>query len=229
MPVRNQPTTPQDQQNVLNLITKNTPAGLMTVDFENLTKNARKIVDEVAEANRKRFDPDGERSWRSELEELNRRLIGSMDVSDAKTYSDNQEQIHKDAVKVIEGELKYANDLLATPGLSRCTNRRENREPLPGDSCDLCKFSRLLEVVGLKLAHVKRKQQLSIRVCGGIIAAAKELDPLRPRWEELKKRDKSIAQARRSIRDHTQLQPERNQSVTRRGFTPDPGGFETYK
>jgi hypothetical protein len=226
MPERNPASTPQALRNALNVITRNAPADILTVDFDSITQNARKTVDAVDEANRKRFDPDGEAGWREELSELERRLAGQMTTDDAKLYSDSQEHLHTEAVKVIEGELIYTKDLLQTPGLSRCLNRREGREPLPGDSCDLCKFSRLLEVVTLKLAHVKAKQVASIRACGSLVSDAKVLDAYRPRWEELKKREKAIAQARRSIREHTVLQTPRNQ---RSGNWIAPGGMELDK
>jgi len=218
--------TPQGLRNALNLIVNNTPKGLMEVDFENHTKNARKIIDAVDEANRKRFDPDGEAGWKQELEELERRLAGQMTIDEAKVWSDNQESLHKEPVKVVEAELKYLKDLLATPGLSKCPNRREGREPITGDMCDVCCFSRKLEVVGLKLAQIKAKQVASIKACGTLISDAKVLDAYRPRWEELKKREKTIAQARRSIRDRTVLQTPRNQ---RSGNWIAPGAMELDK
>jgi hypothetical protein len=190
----------QNRINAFNLITKNAPADLMTVDLAELSRlNAeRRAAADKAEAAK---NPP-EYNFRQELDELDRRLANQMTVEEAKIYSDNQASLHKDAVKAVENEIKQLTELLKTPGLSRCVPLREGRPPVNGDSCDVCLFNRKLEAVQFKLQRTKENQQKSIRICGGSIAAAKELEAYRPRWEELKKRARTIDNARQHIRNH---------------------------
>jgi hypothetical protein len=190
----------QNRINAHNLITNNAPADLMTVNIDDVTKSARKIVDAVDAANAAKNPPED--NFRQELDELDRRLANQMTVEEAKIYSDNQASLHKDAVKAVENEIKQLTELLKTPGLSRCVPLREGRPPVSGDSCDVCLFNRKLEAVQFKLQRTKENQQKSIRICGGIIASAKELEAYRPRWEELKKRARTIDNARQHIRNH---------------------------
>jgi hypothetical protein len=89
---------------------------------------------------------------------------------------------------------------LLTPGLRQCVPLREGRNPVSGDTCDVCLFNRKLEAMGIALQRATENKQKSIRICGGIIAAAKELEPMRPRWIELQKRAKEIDAARQNIR-----------------------------
>jgi DNA repair exonuclease SbcCD ATPase subunit len=188
----------QGQLNIHNLITKNTPADLMTVNIDEVTKAARKIVDAVDAENAKRNPPED--NWRQELDELDRRLANQMTVEEAKLYSDGQADNHDKVVRQLENEIKHLKDLLLTPGLRQCVPLREGRNPVSGDTCDVCLFNRKLEAVTLKLQRANSEQQKSIRVCGGIIADAKTLEPLRPRWIELQKRARKIVGARQNIR-----------------------------
>jgi hypothetical protein len=176
------------------------------------TPNAERRKDADAAAAKLNPPEDG---WRSELAELERRLAGSMTHEEAKLHADNQASVHKEAVKVVQDELKFAEALLITPGLSRCKARRENTTPLEGDSCETCVFSRKVQAVILKLKQAKAKQEQSIKICGNIIVAAKELEQYRPRWVELKKREQTLATARRNIREKKSLrQPQRNSGST---------------
>jgi hypothetical protein len=211
---RNTASTPQAIQNGMNIILRNTPAGLMTFDedeFNRKNKERRAAVD-AAEA--KLHPPELQENWRQELSELDRRLTGQMDVSEAKTYADAQEQLHKDAVAVVGKELTYIHELLKTPGLSQCKALREGREavgrltgqPIECRGCEVHAFRRKVEVLQIKLQQAKAKQQQSIKSCGNIVLAAKELEPFRKRWSELKKREKTITTALRNIREKTVLQ-----------------------
>jgi len=221
---RNTPITKQALQNGLNVILRNIPANILTVDFENHTKNVRKFVDAVDAANKAKQAPEQE--WRQELDELTRRLQNQLTTAEAKAYSDNQEQLHRDAVKVVEDEIKYLKKLMETPGLSQCLPLREGKTPVNGDKCDVCLFTRKIEAVQMKLVEVKRKQQSSIRQCGEIVRCAKELDEYRPRYAELLKREKQITEARRNIREHkTVQQPQRSQGSS----WLSPGGMEIEK
>jgi hypothetical protein len=218
------PATPQQRQNALNVITRNTPAELLTVDFENITKNARKMVDAVDAENRAKSG-SSEDGWRNELSELQRCLEGQFTVNDAKAYVAKQEQFHNEAVKVVQDELKFAEALLVTPGLSRCKARREGTTPIEGDTCETCVFARRVQAVVYKLAQTKAKAEQAIRTCGGLVRDAKILDELRPRYAELKKREALIANARRGIREKKSMrqQPSRGPSWIQ------PGGMELEK
>ncbi len=190
----------QEQLNVHNLITKNAPAELMTVDLAELDRlNAERRAKQDAAEKAKQQPED---TWRDELDDLNRRLANQLEVSEAKTYADNQASLHVDAVKAVENDLKYTQELLQTPGLKKCIAVREGRPPNAGDTCDVCLFNRKIEFVTVKLQRTKAAQQRSIIECGNIIRCAKELEPMRQRWEELKKRDRKIANARQHIRGH---------------------------
>ena len=185
MPLRNPPSTPQALQNGMNIIIRNTPTDIITVDFDSITKNARKMVDAVDAANAAKNPP--EEGWRQELEELDRRLLNQMTVDEAELYANNEANKYKAAVREVEGQIATLQDVLKTPGLSQCQQLREGREVTnAGCRCDVCLFTRKIERVTLRLAPLKAKQQQSIRSCSGIILAAKELKPLRKRWEELK-------------------------------------------
>jgi hypothetical protein len=219
----NKPATPQARQTMQNVILNNTPADIMTVDFSKITQNARKSVDACDAANAAKNPPED--NWRQELEELDRRLTNQLTVDEAKTYADAQESLHKSAVKAVETEIATLNDLLKTPGLSQCQPLREGREAvnrktgqiMAGCSCDVHVFRLKLEVVTIKLQQAKIKQQQSIRVCGNIVTAAKELEAYRPRWGELRKRAKKIDDARRHIRNLKDT-PLRQEHTTRGGF-----------
>jgi hypothetical protein len=215
------PSTPQAIRNGLNVITKNAAADILTVDFDSITKNARVMVDRVDAENRAKAGSSDD-GWRNELDELNRRLTGQLTVEEAKQWVGQQEQLHRDAVKAVQDELTFAEALLVTPGLSRCRNRRDGKTPLEGDTCDTCVFSRRVQAVVYKLTQAKAAQQQSIRRCGTVIAASKDLEQYRPRWAELKKREVTIANARRNIREHKstrQQQPKGSSWIS-------PGGME---
>jgi hypothetical protein len=211
----NAPATSEALQNARNIITNNAPANLLTYNPDEVTKKARKTVDAVDAANAAKNPPED--NWRQELEELDRRLVNQMTVDEAELYANNKANECKIAFKAVEGEIATLQDLLKTPGLSRCLNLREGRPPINGDRCDVCAFQRKLEAVTLKLQQVKAAKEKSIRVCGDIVRSAKELQPLRKRWMELKARDKKISDARRHIRNMKDV-PLRQEHTTRGGF-----------
>jgi hypothetical protein len=153
-------------------------------------------------------------------------LAGQFTVDEAKAYVDAQAQLHKDAVKVVQDELKFAETLLVTPGLSRCKARREGTTPIEGDTCETCVFSRRVQAVVYKLAQTKAKQEQSIRTCGGLVRDAKLLDEYRPRYAELKKREALITNARRNIREHRST---RQPQQSRGSSWIQPGGMELEK
>lgn len=213
----NKPSTPQSLHNAHNLFMSQTPDEVRTFDqaeFDRLQKERRAAVD-AAEA--KLSPPELQENWKSELEELDRRLVNQMTVDEADQYANSEANKYKLAIKAVETEIATLKDLLATPGLDRCVPRKEGREPRGGCRCSVCLFNLKIEGVTLRLASLKAKQQQSIRICGNQIVAAKELSKLRPRWEELKARDKKITNARRHIRNFKD-QPLRQEHTSRGGF-----------
>jgi hypothetical protein len=236
----NKPSTPQALQNGMNIVLRNTPTEIITVDFDSITKNARKIVDAVDAANAAKNPPED--GWRLELEELDRRLTGQLTPDEAELYANNEANKYKDAINAVDAEIKNLQGILKTPGLSRCPPLRDGREATnAGCRCDVCLFTRKVTALTLSLAPIKAKQQQSIRSCSEIILAAKELKPLRKRWEELKARDKKIAVARRAVQGKQNQTPLQQESFTnsdgfraqhhstRGGFRIAPGGMELDK
>src|ERR1700733_9972352 len=92
----NKPSTPQALQNGMNIVLRNTPTEIITVDFDSITKNTRKIVDAVDAANAAKNPPED--GWRLELEELDRRLTGQLTPDEAELYANNEANKYKDAI-----------------------------------------------------------------------------------------------------------------------------------
>lgn len=172
-------------------------AALITIDIDEVTKNARKQVDAVDAANKAKNPPEAD--WRGELEELDRRLRIVMTTTQAKAHADGEAYKHTEAVQKIMDEIKYVKSLLDEPGLRRCTPLRMGRPPVTGDTCDVCLFNRKIASLEILLGRAKNDQAKSIRLCGGLVQQARELDPLRPRWKELRKRAAKIDTARKAI------------------------------
>lgn len=173
---------------------------LLVVDMAELSRRTAEHRAAQDAAEKKATPPDESQQWREELSELTRRLQNAPTEAEAKTYSDQQSAKHNGLVRAVERELAYYKSLLDTPGISLCPPRRAGRPPVVGDSCDACVFTRKISRIEDELTGAKDKQQKSIRICGGMVRTAKELDPLRPRWMELRKRMAKIESARLQAR-----------------------------
>jgi G3E family GTPase len=123
-----------------------------------------------------------ESSWKQELEQLDRLLTGRLTESEAKEYAGAQLAKHDGVVHIIEAQIAQAREVLtsATSFLPRSERKRiENR----------------IESLESDLATVRKQREQSILKCGSGIRAAKDADNLRPRWQELRKRQQAIETA----------------------------------
>jgi len=187
-------------RNGLNLLIKATPPGLMVLDEAELAlRNAeRRAAQDAASA--KDHPVDASQEWRGELEELTRRLRGAMTETEAKAFADSEAAKHTGFVTKISDEIAYVKSLRAEPFIRLCTPLRMGRPPVSGDTCDACLFDRKIAALEIQLSRAKSDQQKSIRICGGFVAQARELDALRPRWKELSARAAKVDNARKTIR-----------------------------
>jgi hypothetical protein len=235
----NKPSTPQALHNAHSLILGQTPLDVRTFDEAEFNRLGKERREALAAAEAAQHPPED--SWRLELDELDRRLTGQLTPDEAELYANNEANKYKDAINAVDAEIKNLQGILKTPGLSRCQPLRDGREVAGNCRCDVCLFTRKVTALTLSLAPIKAKQQQSIRSCSGIILAAKELQPLRKRWQELKKREQKIAVARRAVQGKQNQTPLQQESFTnsdgfraqhhstRGGFRIAPGGMELDK
>jgi hypothetical protein len=216
------------QQNAMNVILKDTPPGLMTVDMEELSRRNAERRATADAANPPKGPEDG---WRDELNELERRLKGAFTEEQAKQHAGAEGRKCKEAVDKVENAIKESRELLKTPYLSLHTGWdgtiRQTFSHSGGSGqlcgCDGCVILRKIEHFESELPELKRQQQKSIRLCGAMIQGAKELDALRPRYRELAKRAFQIDKA-------TQRNPDIGDGRFRDEGTPsrgNPAGHRT--
>jgi len=120
--------------------------------------------------------------WKQELEQLDRLLIGRLTEAEAKQWSESELAKHDGVVHLIEQQIAQAQQVLADQGafLSRTEKKSiENR----------------IESLQYDLTIARKKREQSIQKCGAGIKAAKDADKLRPRWQELRKRQQAIEMA----------------------------------
>lgn len=193
------------KDNVIDLTRTNvfavTDTSLITLDMDKIAKVAAERRKAEDEAWVKAHPPDENQIWRNELEELERRLRGYITPEDATRFADQEADKHKAAVAKLADEIHYVTGLLETPGLDLCQARKAGVEPKRGGcGCDGCVFHRRISLLTDHLTEAKRLQQKSIRTCGGMIATAKELSKLVPRYQELATKAKKIETARKVAR-----------------------------
>jgi hypothetical protein len=132
-----------------------------------------------------------ESSWKQELEQLDRLLTGRLTESEAKEYAGAQLAKHDGVVHIIEAQIAQAREVLtsATSFLPRSERKRiENR----------------IESLESDLATARKQREQSILKCGAGIKAATDADKLRPRWQELRRRQQGIDKAREVARGREQ-------------------------
>jgi hypothetical protein len=132
-----------------------------------------------------------ESSWKQELEQLDRLLTGRLTEAEARGYAENELAKHDGVVHVIEKQIAQAQQVLSEQGafLPRTDNRDiENR----------------IESLQYDLSVARKKREQSINKCGAGIKAAKDADKLRPRWQELRRRQQGIDKARDIARGREQ-------------------------
>jgi hypothetical protein len=123
-----------------------------------------------------------ESSWKQELEQLDRLLTGRLTEGEAKEYASAQLAKHDGVVHTIETHVTQAREVLAsaTTFLPRSERKRiESR----------------IESLEADLATAQKLREQSILKCGAGIRASKDADKLRPRWQELRKRQQAIETA----------------------------------
>lgn len=200
-------TITQENINAFNLITKNTPADLMTVDLNN--NDGVKRAQEVHRINDARKDPEAD--WRNELADIERQLTGASTEQEAKQHADAVEREHNEVVKSIEGTIKELHQLLKTPHLKVHTGwngeirmRSSREEKLAGSGqlcgCDACVLLIKIERLDDALQTAKKQRERAIRISGSQVASSKERDKLRPRYRELKQREHEVDAATSKIR-----------------------------
>ena len=118
--------------------------------------------------------------WRQELEDLDRRFDGMLTAEQAQQYADEQLCKHDGIILYIEAQLARLKSTLAEPFL-----RGSDKQAL----------ERKIEAVEGDLALAKQRRKRSINLCGAGIRTAKEWEPKRARWEELKKRQRDVDNA----------------------------------
>jgi hypothetical protein len=201
----NQPTV-QDRQNGLNLVLRNTPDGLMTVDPNN--NDGVKAAQAVHAINDARRQPEAD--WRAELADLERQLAGAWTEQEAKQRAEAVIREHNDGVYRLEDGIKELKKLLKAPhlavhsgwsGLVRMTGSREEKG-IGGQlcGCDGCVLLGKIESAEYALAEAKRQREKAIRLTGSSIKSSKERDKLRPRYKELKQREQEVDAATSKIR-----------------------------
>lgn len=132
-----------------------------------------------------------ESSWKQELEQLDRLLVGRLTETEAKEYANNELAKHDGVVHTIEKQIAQAKDVFAEGSsfLSRGERQRlENR----------------IESRQYDLSAARKKREQSINKCGAGIKAAKDADKLRSRWQELRRRQQGIDKARAVARGEEQ-------------------------
>jgi hypothetical protein len=124
-----------------------------------------------------------ESKWRQELEYLDRLLTGRLTEAEAKVYAKSELAKHERIVTIIETELSQARAVAAaaTSYLSALDGKR---------------IADKIEDLEFQLENARKLHQRSIRQNGAAIRDGKEADKHRPRWVELKKRERDIEAAR---------------------------------
>jgi len=212
----------------MNVVLKNTPASLMTLDISAIEQDAaarRKITDT---ANTKQADPV--EALRAEYEDLGRRTSNgkSWSAAEAAAYAEQQRTKNESIVKAFTDEVAYLTGLSESPAASRCVGLRTGAtcsdKVLNACGCDVHTFRRKIASLEISLRRAKNEADRSHRTCQGQVRQAEEVDKLKPRYFELHKQFSRIEQARQVARKlisgKSGMQPE----TTNRGgfhFTKD--------
>ena len=123
-----------------------------------------------------------ESSWKQELEQLDRLLTGRLTESQAKEHAQSELARHDGIVNTIEKQIAQAKDVLAA-GASFLQQG------------DKLRLESRIESLEYDLATARKQREGSILKCGSGIRADQDADKLRPRWEELRKRQRAIEAA----------------------------------
>ena len=120
--------------------------------------------------------------WRSELEDLDRRLKGAPTSDQAEAAFASLKSSIDSAAQVYKDQIAEAREVLQESWLTPLERTHLNNK---------------IEVLNGELSQLVRDTRCRLSLAEGRAKDAPELDKLRPRWEELKKRaaavDKAIA------------------------------------
>jgi hypothetical protein len=126
-----------------------------------------------------------ESNWRQELEQLDRLLTGRLTESEAKEYAKSELSKHDGVVNTIETEIAQARAVAASATATSYLSVGDRK-----------RIADKIESLESQLDDARRLRERSIRLNGAGIKAAKECDKQRPRWLELRKRERDIEAAR---------------------------------
>ena len=129
-----------------------------------------------------------EANWKTEFEELDRRFEGMPTEAEAKERAQQELVKHNGFVRPIEAEIDRVQATLESPSAAFISLR---------DKADI---QRKIESLEYQLEQAKKARERSIRINGGMIRDAKEWEPKRKRWLELKKRTQEIESAKNIAR-----------------------------
>ena len=122
-----------------------------------------------------------ESGWKQELEYLDRLLVGRLTEDEAKEYAKHELSKHDGVVHSIETELTRVREVLTSTSFLPRTERKRIEDRIESLESDV--------------ATARKRREQSILKCGAGIRAAKDADKLRPRWQELRKRQQAIESA----------------------------------
>ena len=197
-------TITTEQQNAMNVVLKNTPASLMTVDISAIEQDAATRRSAVDTANAKQADPV--EALRAEYEDLGRRTSNgkSWSAAEADAYAEKQKAKNESTVKAITDEIAYLTGLSESPAASRCVGLRQGAtcsdKVVNACACDVHVFRRKIASLEISLRRAKNEADRSHRMCQGHVRQAEEMDKLKPRYFELHKQFSRIDQARQVAR-----------------------------
>jgi len=124
-----------------------------------------------------------ESSWKQELEQLDRLLTGRLTEPEAKEYANTELAKHDGVVHTIEKQIARAEQVLTEQ--SAFLPRTEKKS-----------LENRIESLQWDLGVARKKREQSILKCGAGIKAAKDADKLRARWQQLRRRQQGLDEAR---------------------------------
>lgn len=132
-----------------------------------------------------------ESSWKQELEQLDRLLTGRLTEGEAREYANSELAKHDEVVHFIEKQIAQAEQVLTEQ--SAFLSARDKKD-----------VQNRIESLQYDLSIARKKREQSINKCGAGIKAAKDADKLRPRWQELRRRQQGIEKVRDITRGRDQ-------------------------
>jgi predicted RNase H-like nuclease (RuvC/YqgF family) len=149
------------------------------VSMDDINSAVSGAIKSAQEVHAKNDAKKADARWRQELDELSR-LFPCESVEHAQERLDNLQKAAADQVKEYEGKLAEARAALKTKFLSHLETTHINQK---------------IERLSGELASFRHRSNMQIRFAEGFLRQAKELEPKRERWAELRQRAKAIDSA----------------------------------